>query len=75
MWSKLTKNVYLGKHTIDDWLNFLSNEMMRTLKAHSKPFTEFVDQCSGQIFLLDIQVKWTSDVRDALSKKHDPKAL
>jgi dynein heavy chain len=62
---------------IEDWLGEIEKEMQRSLKKLSEaaalecmsmPFRQFVNKTCGQLALLGLQIMWTSQCQDALSK-------
>ncbi len=63
--------------SVEDWLRDLETEMKRTMKvlceraaaeAGTLPLREFVDKSCGQFALLGLQLTWTADCQDALTK-------
>jgi dynein heavy chain len=62
---------------IEDWLGELEREMQRSLKrlcetasieCLSQPLRQFVNKSCGQFALLGIQLMWTTQCQDALTK-------
>lgn len=69
---------------IEDWLGELEREMQRSLKhlceiaameCTSKPLRQFVQGCCGQFALLGLQLSWTLQCHEALSKAKNNKAV
>ena len=62
---------------IEDWLGELEMEMQKTLKrmcettsieCMTQPLRQFVNHSCGQFALLGIQISWTAQCQEALSK-------
>lgn len=67
---------------IEDWLGEIEKEMQRSLKKLSEaaasecitmPFRQFVNKSCGQLALLGLQILWTSQCQEALSKARSNK--
>lgn len=72
-----------AKGNIEDWLDLLLRQMMLTIHSivrtaggefESMPVLEFIKKHCGQVSLMGIQMLWTSDVSEALTRSKSDKA-
>jgi dynein heavy chain len=80
----LTKPI-AAKGNIEDWLDLLLKEMMKTIHSivrncggefESLNVLDLIKKYCGQVSLMGIQMLWTNDVTDALTRsKNDKSAL
>lgn len=71
-------------NNIEDWLGELEGEMQRTLKrlcetaaseCLAQPLRQFVNKTCGQFALLGLQLSWTTQCQEALSKARGNKQI
>jgi hypothetical protein len=64
---------------VEDWLNVLCDEMQLSVRQETRvgaqevismPLKEFVDKSISQISLLGIQLKWTIQMEEAISRSN-----